>query len=138
MAGSRIADSEKTAVARYRLDDVVSAATDTRSAQELLKAVFSMRSLPRLCSERRRSSMMCFAKPVVTEDLYTVNKEEFSITFSMCHTYTWRRASIFIRDKLIFSSERILHRDYDRKGLVAKEKFLVVIVKVLASKPNWR
>jgi hypothetical protein len=36
--------------------------------------------------------------------------------------YTWQRPSIFIRDKPILSSERMLHKDYDRKGSVAKRK----------------
>jgi hypothetical protein len=30
-------------------------------------------------------------------------------------------ASIFIRDKPIFSSERMLHKDYDHKGPVEKK-----------------
>jgi hypothetical protein len=41
---------------------------------------------------------------------------------SMCDTYSWHRRSIFIRHKSVFSSERMLHRDYDRKGSVAKKK----------------
>jgi hypothetical protein len=32
------------------------------------------------------------------------------------------RPNIFIRDKPIFSSERMLQRDYDRKGSVGKKK----------------
>jgi hypothetical protein len=32
--------------------------------------------------------MICFAKPVLTEDLYIVQNEEFSITCYMCETYT--------------------------------------------------
>ena len=44
------------------------------------------------------------------------------------------RPSIFIRDKPIFSSERLLHKDYDRKGSVVKEIFLVVILKGLGPK----
>jgi hypothetical protein len=31
--------------------------------------------------------MICFAKPGLTEDLYIVQKEEFSITCYMCDTY---------------------------------------------------
>jgi hypothetical protein len=37
----------------------------------------------------------------------------------MCDTYTWQRPRIFIRDKPILSSERMLHKDYDRNGSVA-------------------
>jgi hypothetical protein len=32
-----------------------------------------------------------------------------------------KRPSIFIRDKLIFSSERVLYKDYDRSGSVEKK-----------------
>jgi hypothetical protein len=42
--------------------------------------------------------------------LSVVKKEEFSITCYRCE-----KPSIFIRDKLIFSSERMLHKDYYRK-----------------------
>jgi hypothetical protein len=43
--------------------------------------------------------------------------------------YTDKRTGICIRDKHIFSSERMLHKDYDRKGSV--EKNLIVILKSL-------
>jgi hypothetical protein len=45
------------------------------------------------------------------------------------------RPSIFIRDKLIFSSDRMLHKDYNCKGLVEK-KSLVVSLKGLDPKTN--
>jgi hypothetical protein len=32
--------------------------------------------------------MICFAMPDLTEDLYVMYKEEFSITCYMCDTYT--------------------------------------------------
>jgi hypothetical protein len=32
--------------------------------------------------------MFCFAKPVLAEDLYIVQREEFSVTFYTCDTYT--------------------------------------------------
>jgi hypothetical protein len=38
------------------------------------------------------NTMICSAKPVLTEDLYVVQKEEFSITYYMCEMYTWRKA----------------------------------------------
>jgi hypothetical protein len=40
--------------------------------------------------------------------------KEFSITCYMCDTHTWQRRSVFIRDKPILPSERMLHKDYDR------------------------
>jgi hypothetical protein len=61
--------------------------------------------------------MICFAKSVLTEELYIVHKEEFSITCYMCDTYL-KMSSIFIRDKPILSSERMLHKYYDHKGSV--------------------
>jgi hypothetical protein len=45
------------------------------------------------------------------------------------------RPSIFIRDKSIFSSERMLHKDYDLKGSV-ENKSLVVSLKGLVAKTN--
>jgi hypothetical protein len=36
--------------------------------------------------------MICFAKPGLTEDLYIVHKEEFSVTCYICNTYTCRKA----------------------------------------------
>jgi hypothetical protein len=32
--------------------------------------------------------MMCFAKPILTENVYVVRKEEFSNTFYMCGIHT--------------------------------------------------
>jgi hypothetical protein len=62
--------------------------------------------------------MMCPAKPVLTKDLCIVQKEEFSITCYICAKCTLdERPSIFIRDKPIFSSERMLHKEYYCKGL---------------------
>jgi hypothetical protein len=54
------------------------------------------------------------------EDLYIMQKQEFSITCCMCGTYTWHRPSIFIRDKPILSSDRMLRKHYDRKVPVEK------------------
>jgi hypothetical protein len=65
--------------------------------------------------------MISFAKPGLTEDFYTVHKEEFSAISYICGKHTWQRRSIFTGDKLIFSSERMLHKDYDRKASVAKK-----------------
>jgi hypothetical protein len=45
--------------------------------------------------------MIYFTKPVQTEDLYVVKKEEFSITCNMCDTYTAERPRIFITGNLI-------------------------------------
>jgi hypothetical protein len=45
------------------------------------------------------------------------------------------RPSIFIRDKRVFLSEGMLHKDYYHKGSVEK-KFLVVILKGLDAKAN--
>jgi hypothetical protein len=62
----------------------------------------------------------------------------FPITCYMCYTYTWQKPSIFIRDKPILSSERMLLMDYDRKGSVKqKGKCLVVSLKGLGAKMNW-
>jgi hypothetical protein len=39
----------------------------------------------------------------------------------MCDMNTWQRRSLFIRKKLILSSERVLHKDNGRKGSVEKK-----------------
>jgi hypothetical protein len=41
-----------------------------------------------------------------------------------------------MESKPIISSEKMLHKDYDRKGSVAKIKPLVVILKGLGAKTN--
>jgi hypothetical protein len=46
------------------------------------------------------------------------------------------RPRIFIRDKPIFSSERMLHKDYYRRSSVGKKKYLVVGLKGLDAKTN--
>jgi hypothetical protein len=77
--------------------------------------------------------VICFAKPVLTEDLYVVEKEEFQ-ELAICAIRTLEtRRSIFIKDKPIFLSERMLHKDYDRNASVAKTN-LVVILKWLVIK----
>jgi hypothetical protein len=53
----------------------------------------------------------------------------------MCDSYTWKGPSIFVREKSIISSKRMLYKDYDCKGLV-KEKSLVVGLKGLGAKTN--
>jgi hypothetical protein len=47
-----------------------------------------------------------------------------------------KKQSLFITDKSILSSERMLYKDSDRKGSVVK-KALVVSLKGLDAKTNW-
>jgi hypothetical protein len=69
-----------------------------------------------------------FAKPVVA-DLYIVHNEEFSVT-AICAIRTLdKRRSIFIIDTPILSSERMLHKDYDRKASLTK--------KICGRDPRW-
>jgi hypothetical protein len=56
----------------------------------------------------RKLGMICSVKPVLTENLCVAQKEDFSIT------------SVFIRDKSIFSSEKLSRKDYYRKSSVEK------------------
>jgi hypothetical protein len=61
--------------------------------------------------------MICFAKPVLTDSLCIVQKEHI-----ICPILTFdEKSSIFIGDNPIFSSERMLHKDYDRNGSVEKK-----------------
>jgi hypothetical protein len=43
---------------------------------------------------------------------------------------------MFIKDKPIFSSERMLHKEYDLKGSVEKKKSLGMSLKGLDAKMN--
>jgi hypothetical protein len=55
----------------------------------------------------------------------------------MCAICTFDKwSSIFVRDKPIFTSERMLHKDYYQKGSVEK-KTLVLSLKGLSTKTNW-
>jgi hypothetical protein len=79
--------------------------------------------------------MICPAKPVLTEYLCVVQREEFSITCYMRESTFDERPSIFIRDNPIFSSGRMVLKDYYHKGSVEK-KSLVVSLKGLDAKTN--
>jgi hypothetical protein len=51
--------------------------------------------------------------------------------------YTGQGPVLFIRDNSILSSERMFHKDCDRKGLVAtKQKTLVASLQGLGAKTN--
>jgi hypothetical protein len=81
--------------------------------------------------------MVCFTKPILTEDLYIVHEEEFSKTYAICEIHTLeKRPNILVRDKHIFSSERMLHKDYDRMGSVEKKRSIVVSLKGLRARMN--
>jgi hypothetical protein len=73
--------------------------------EELVEAVFSMRSRPSLLNEQKFGHGSRWSP---------------SITCYMCEMLLDERPSIFIRDKPIFSSERMLHKDYYSKGSVQK------------------
>jgi hypothetical protein len=62
---------------------------------------------------------------------------ENTIYVKMCAKCTHdERPSAFIKDKPIFSSDRMLHKDHYRKGAVGEKKFLVVGFKGLNAKTN--
>jgi hypothetical protein len=65
--------------------------------------------------------MICFAKPSLTDDLYIVHKEEFLITCYMNDMHTWQKRNVFIRDKDMLSSERMLRKDCNHKGSVGEK-----------------
>jgi hypothetical protein len=54
----------------------------------------------------------------------------------MCDTTLDERPSIFIRDKPISSSERMLHKDYYRKSSVEKKTLWSWVSKGLDPKAN--
>jgi hypothetical protein len=77
--------------------------------------------------------MVCFPKPGLIEELNIVENEDFSITCYTCDTYTRQRPRLLMKDKPILSSERLLHKNYDRKNS-AEKKSLVVSLKGLGPK----
>jgi hypothetical protein len=54
----------------------------------------------------------------------------------MCEIYTWRKAKHIHKRQTLFSSERMLHKAYDRKSSVEKET-VVVTLEGLGAKMNW-
>jgi hypothetical protein len=61
--------------------------------------------------------MIYFEKSVLIEDFYLVPTEEFSITAIPAIRTLDERPGIYIRDKPIFSSERMSHKAYEREGI---------------------
>jgi hypothetical protein len=65
--------------------------------------------------------MIRSARPVLSEDMCVVQKKGLfnNMLYVVCVKRTLdERPSIFIRDKPIFSSERLLHKDFFLKGSV--------------------
>jgi hypothetical protein len=70
--------------------------------------------------------MISFAKPRLTQDLYIVQMDEFNNIIHTRYIYL-TKAILFMRDKQILSSERILYKDYDSKGSTEKYSLEVVL-----------
>jgi hypothetical protein len=64
--------------------------------------------------------MICFAKPVLTEDVYIVHKEGFSVTWLYVRYVPLTKAKPVHKRQTHLV--RMLHKDYARKGSVAKIK----------------
>jgi hypothetical protein len=73
---------------------------------------------------------------ILVTKLHIVQKEEFSITCSCTICTLGERLSISIRDRPIFLSGRVLHKDYGCNDSVGKIKSLVVSLKELDTKTN--
>jgi hypothetical protein len=80
--------------------------------------------------------MICSVEPVLTEDLRVVQKQDFLNNMLYVLNVHLTRPNTFIRDKPIFSSVRMLHKDYYRKGSVGEKKSLIVVLKGLEAKMN--
>jgi hypothetical protein len=59
--------------------------------------------------------MIFSVKPVLTEDLCVVQKEEFSIICYMCEIYIWRKAKRIHKRQTHLLVREMLHKDYCRK-----------------------
>jgi hypothetical protein len=64
---------------------------------------------------REVRDMICFEKPELTKDLYIVQNEELLVTCWVCARVCARYARL-TKAKPHNSSERVLHKDYGRKG----------------------
>jgi hypothetical protein len=60
--------------------------------------------------------MIFFAMPVLTEDLYVVQKVDIFNNMLYVRYVHLTKDQAYLWDKPIFSSERMLHKEYDRKG----------------------
>jgi hypothetical protein len=80
--------------------------------------------------------MISSVKPVLTGELRVVQKEEIFNNMLCVKCTLDERPSIFITDKPIFSSDRMLHKDYYPKSSVEKKKSLVVGLRGLVTKTN--
>jgi hypothetical protein len=82
--------------------------------------------------------MICSAKPGPTENFYISSKGRIfnnMLDVRYIH-FTKAKRSLFIRDKPILSSERILHKNYGGKGSVAEEKSLFLRFEWLGAERN--
>jgi hypothetical protein len=90
--------------------------------EETQEVVISMRSMPMLHNKEQRQARV-------------TQTEEFSITCYMYKMYIWWKPSILIRDKPIFSSERMLHKDYYFRDQLEKENLWSWVSRNLT--PRW-
>jgi hypothetical protein len=87
---------------------------DTRGLNLAVGKLTTVQGLSCRCSARLiKIHMICLAKQRAYRGLVYSAKER---SFYKRDTYTWRKPSQFANVKPIFSSERILHKDYDRNG----------------------
>jgi hypothetical protein len=75
--------------------------------------------------------MICFAKPALTEDLYIVHKEKFSITCYVCYVHLIKAKSIHKRQ-----THPLIREDVTQLQQKRKEKPLVMGLKGLGAKTN--
>jgi hypothetical protein len=78
--------------------------------------------------------MICSAKPVLTEDLYIVQKKEFPITCCKCDTYSCRKAK-YIHETNPSSRQTVCYIGIITANAQLK-KSLVVSLKGLNVKTN--
>jgi hypothetical protein len=115
LLGNRFLIRKYTQPSRYTFPNKqVSTATSSRTTIEALLEILAVVKLKTvqvtklpLWRKIRKIDMICFAKLVLTESLHVVQKQERSVTCCVRDTLD-KKPSIFIRDKHIFSSERML------------------------------
>jgi hypothetical protein len=110
--------ARETLIARQRLSKHINSRANAKqrkyaTMEELSEAMFSIRTAPRL---QKESILSFYVRFFIT--YYHFN--QIDRLCYMCVKYILQSWSLFIKGKLIISSEKMLRKEYYRKGSVAK------------------
>jgi hypothetical protein len=107
--------SEKTATARKRLAKHVPNVTLSTNTRPLLGSGFGYHSIAGVASTSLTDTVSKPMKSVIFIRLSRSYERK-----EICQTERWRGPAAIVNDKVILSSERMLHKDYDNRCLIEK------------------